>query len=454
MKYLLKLALLILVLSLVIVLNACKETEHPPTEETPVITTENPKSCEGCHTDFELLKRIATPDTGSAGGGCGGEIPEPLPPHERAYLSGEGFKEFKASSHGKLACTYCHNGVGNTGDKAVAHGSGFISHPSTHADEKCNYCHAEAVAGAKNSLHQQGWGQKSMVATRFGGSAQTFENLPSALKKGYNDNCSKCHATCGDCHVMKPKAIGGGLYKGHKFVKTPSMTDQCIACHSSRGGHAFLGLGAGTVPDVHFTNAGFTCLSCHTKHEVHGNGNTYNQRYQMPELPKCSNCHAVLETKNAYHSMHINTMNCNTCHSQDYNNCGSCHVAGDGARIVSHLKFKIGMNPIPETKSYKFATLRESLMAPDSWEKYSVTLPNFDLKPTYKYATPHNIQRWTVRTKVAADKACYDNCHIIKEGTNYRNKQYYLFNSDLNAWEVNACKPVVVDGKLPSSWGL
>ena len=39
------------------------------------------------------------------------------------------------------------------------------------------------------------------------------------MKDGYNTNCGKCHATCGDCHVNRPKAGGGGLYQAHNFSK-------------------------------------------------------------------------------------------------------------------------------------------------------------------------------------------------------------------------------------------
>jgi hypothetical protein len=112
------------------------------------------------------------------------------------------------------------------------------------------------------------------------------------------------------------------------------------------------------------------------------------------------------------------------------------------------------MNPIPNTKPYKFAVLRRSLMAPDSWDKFGIpTLTNFDSKPTYKYATPHNLIRWTSRTTVGAGKPCYDACHIVKDsdGT-VRNKQLYLFKSDLENWEMNATQSITVDGKLPSNW--
>jgi hypothetical protein len=80
-------------------------------------------------------------------------------------------------------------------------------------------------------------------------------------------------------------------------------------------------------------------------------------------------------------------------------------------------------------------------------------LPNFNALPVYNYATPHNILRWTDRTKVAAGKACTDACHITKDGEVIKNKQWYLFESDFKfEWEKSSSKSVTVDGKLPSSW--
>ena len=42
------------------------------------------------------------------------------------------------------------------------------------------------------------------------------------------------------------------------------MRKNCTTCHVSRGGHAYFGEGIGTVPDVHLTSAGFTCMNCHS----------------------------------------------------------------------------------------------------------------------------------------------------------------------------------------------
>lgn len=428
--------------------------------KTPLEVEQSPSvnSCEGCHTNYAHLKKVYTPDTAAAPGGCGGETPH-IEPYDRVYLGGEGYKAFKASTHGKIPCTSCHNGVDNTGDKKLAHSNNFIKHPSDYAVEKCGSCHASIVSKAHNNIHK-GWGQKSMLLLRYGlvytnaNEIETkFNQLPTRLKEGYNQNCARCHAGCGDCHVNRPAAGGGGLLNGHKFDK-PHMTNQCTICHSSRGAHAFFGIAPGTSPDVHQTK-GMTCTTCHKATELHGDGKVYDQRYKVSLLPKCEDCHKGMATKNIYHQVHIDDMNCQTCHSQNYNNCGSCHVGGQGARISSYQSFKIGMNPIQETKPFKFATLRRAVMAPDSWELYGVSqLPNFNVRPTYKYTTPHNIQKWTSRTRVAQGRPCFDNCHIIREGNILRNKELYLFNSDLLDWEKEANRTVVVDGKLPASWGI
>ena len=157
----------------------------------------------------------------------------------------------------------------------------------------------------------------------------------------------------------------------------------------------------------------------------------------------------------------MNNLSCYVCHSQPYNNCGSCHIHGEGARIHSYQGFKIGDNPIRNSISTKqgnaydfnkqWTLVRRTLSAPDSWQEYGTPLlPNFDAFPSYNYTTPHNIMLHTPQTTPEAGKPCYDACHIIKEGDIYRNKELYLFESDLELdWEVSSSKGVTVDGKLP-----
>ena len=409
-------------------------------------------SCEGCHTNYDHLKAVASPDTAVVGGGCGGDAPH-YEPYDRVHLGGTGFDAFKKSTHYTKSCVDCHNGVGDTDDKSIAHSGDFLKHPSTKAQEKCASCHAEEVSDAHNSIHQQGWGQKRKVTIRAGLSgAQDFADLPPDVIDGYNHNCATCHAsTCGDCHVNRPPAGGGGLMNGHNFTE-PEMVSTCVTCHKTRGGHAFLGVAPGSKPDVH-QQKGFDCMDCHKESDVHGDGQIYDQRYAVKGLVECTDCHSSVANSNQYHSKHIDDFSCYTCHSQDYNSCGNCHVGGLGARLTSHQDFKIGLNPIPDLKpGYKFALVRMTPAAPDAWEQYGMAqYSNFDALPTYNYTSPHNIQKITSRTDVG-DAFCGSKCHIRKDGDTFINKELYLFQENLKPYEVNATKGITVDGKLPESW--
>jgi len=295
-----------------------------------------------------------------------------------------------------------------------------------------------------------------MVTIRSGLSGpQDFDMLPAHQIEGYNNNCAQCHGTCGNCHVVRPATGGGGLSMGHKFNKTPDMLNVCVTCHVSTGEHAFLGVAPGTQPDLH-QQLGFDCLGCHDGHELHGDGQPVEQRYAYSELPACEDCHTGIEKVNTYHSMHYDEFSCYVCHSQDYNNCGSCHINGEGARIPSYMDFKIALNPIPDIKSEfgsEFALVRRTLAAPDNWKEYGVEkYKNFDAFPTYNYTSPHNLQKWTSRTQVASGTACSSSCHIRMEGDLMINKELFLFKADLLDWEISATKSITVDGKLPSSW--
>ncbi|MDA3954454.1 MAG: hypothetical protein PF485_12470 [Bacteroidales bacterium] len=409
-------------------------------------------SCEGCHINYAHLQEVYSPDTVAPAGGCGGEAPH-YEPYDRVYLGGEGYIDFKNSGHYAMGCIACHNGSDNTSDKNVAHSGDFISHPSMYYEEKCGTCHSEIADNFITSIHN-GTGQKRKVTMRSGLSgAEDFDQLPAHQIEGYTTNCATCHGTCGNCHIVRPAIAGGGLSNGHAFNKEPDMRKVCTACHVSRGGHAYFGEAIGTVPDVHLTNNSYTCMNCHSGAELHGDGNPVDQRYAYTELPTCENCHPDISTANNYHSVHYDDFNCQVCHSQDYNNCGSCHIHGEGARVPAYLGFKIASNPIPDIKSgFEFVLVRRTLAAPDNWIEYGETYSNFDVFPTYNYTTPHNILKHTSRTLVDDGADCYSNCHIRKEGEVLINNELYLFQEDLLDWEISATSGITVDGKLPDSW--
>ncbi len=409
-------------------------------------------SCEECHTDYERLILVHTPDTAAAVSGCGGDAPH-YEPYDRVFLGGEGYDAFKESGHYGLGCVGCHNGDPKAGQKEEAHSGDWTKHPSMFYEDKCGTCHKDITDNFTTSIHQ-GTGQKRKVALRSGKSGpDEFDQLPAHQIEGYNNNCATCHGTCGNCHVVRPPIGGGGLSLGHNFNKTPDMFNVCVTCHVSRGGHAYLGVASGTQPDVHLTKKDFDCLSCHDGLELHGNGEKVEQRYAYEELPKCEDCHTGLEEANSYHSKHFADFNCQVCHSQDYNNCGSCHIHGEGARVPSYLGFKIAVNPLPDIKEgYDLALVRRTLAAPDNWKEYGVeAYSSFDVLPTYNYTTPHNLLRWTGRTEVGTGM-CSKNCHIRREGDSLINKDLYLFQSDLLEWELDATTSITVDGKLPSYW--
>lgn len=410
-------------------------------------------SCEGCHTNYEHLKEVFSPDTEAPAGGCGGEAPH-YEPYDRVYMGGSGYYEFKQSGHYAVGCVGCHNGVDNTKDKDEAHSGDFLAHPSAKYQDKCGGCHKEITDNFTTSIHH-GTGQKRKVTMRSGLSGhEEFDKLPEHQIEGYNKNCATCHGTCGNCHIVRPPAGGGGLTNGHSFTKTPDMVSICVTCHVSRGGHAYLGVATGTKPDVHLTNNQYTCMNCHTGDELHGDGEPVEQRYAYSKLPKCENCHSSIAESNKYHTWHYEDFNCQVCHSQDYNNCGSCHVHGDGARIPSYLDFKIARNPIPDIKQdYKFVLVRRAPSAPDTWKEYGVDeYANFEAFPTYNYTSPHNILRWTSRTTVEDGQSCYESCHIREVDGEMINKELYLFDEYLLDWEKEASKDIVVDGHLPTVW--
>ena len=419
-------------------------------------------TCEGCHTDYEHLKLVYSPDTAAAVGGCGGDAPH-YEPYDRVFMGGQGYEDFKNSGHYRIGCVGCHNGKDETSDKTLAHSGDFLSHPSAEYQDKCGTCHTDATTSFTTSLHQ-GFGQKRKVTMRSGlEGAHQFDDLPQHKIEGYNANCATCHGTCGNCHVVRPPIAGGGLASGHRFNRNPDMLNTCISCHTSRGGHAYLGRDPGTVPDIHLTKAGFECIDCHTGAELHGTGESVEHRYAYSELPTCtsSNCHPDIETANSYHSMHITSFNCQVCHSQDYNSCGSCHIHGDGARQPSYMDFKIARNPLllndnPPDANHDFdlALVRRTLGAPDNWDVYvDEDYSNFDAFPIFNYTTPHNIQRWTSRTNEAGTGGCAINCHIRNDNGTLVNKELYLFMENLEeSWQQSSTGAITVDNELPAYW--
>ena len=207
--------------------------------------------------------------------------------------------------HSSIGCAGCHGGTSpvdaadDTTAFRTAH-SGVIRDPSAIGETGCSggSCHAGIVHRNETSIHSNLWGEKAHVALRNG--YESFEACPADIQDGFTKDCASCHTTCGQCHVSRPNAAGGGFLEqrvgySHKFIKTPSEENVCTACHGSRVGddwNANQERVPGNVPDVH-NQYGYTCLDCHTE-DLHGEGPSdaeYKSRYEVKDLPQCVDCH-------------------------------------------------------------------------------------------------------------------------------------------------------------------
>lgn len=328
--------------------------------------------------------------------------------------------------------------------KLAAH-EGMVHDPSMNAEDACGLCHNDIVTRFASSLHKNFHGYETLFEERTG---LDLEDHPE-LEEEFVGECGNCHTTCGQCHVSRPNSVRGGLVRGHRFLSVPNQTDQCTACHGSRVGEEYTGSRDGYRADVHYLQAGMNCMGCHSGHELHGDGVEYTTRYEMPDMPRCENCHGDVATANSYHNTHWNQLQCQVCHSQDYKNCNRCHVGGTGLREPSYLAFKMGRNPIAENRDYEYVVLRHIPIAEDTYEPWGhADLSDFSNLPTWKYASPHNIQRWTTRTDTTGGLSCSETCHQTPNDP----EGWFLRETDLESMteaEQEANRPYIVPDSPP-----
>lgn len=318
-------------------------------------------------------------------------------------MAGSGMDAFLNSSHG-LDCRYCHGGQTGVLLKAEAHVD-LIPDPSALSVNRCADCHADKASRVAHSLHTTMRGYHTFFEARTG---RTLDSDPQIRAK-YDAQCNKCHATCGSCHISRPDQAGGGFIAGHNIRRLPEMSLQCTACHGSRVGDEYTGAHAGLRPDVHYVPNSLHCKQCHNSARIHGDGTAYADRYSVENPVACRQCHAV-GSDNAYHAVHGADFQCQVCHSQDYKNCADCH-AGVGTQQPSWLQFKIGRNPIPDKRAGEMVVLRHIPVSENTYDLWGVASPNFASLPTWKYATPHNVVRWTARTDTSGGQSCFAVCH-------------------------------------------
>ena len=339
----------------------------------------------------------------------------PLEPWEKVLVDADAFA---ADVHSQFACTDCHGGE-QSNEKEAAH-TGLIAYPSTEP-ELCSRCHSDIATAYANSLHNTQAGYWTTINAR-----SVPENHPQ-LEEMFGNHCASCHTSCGDCHVSQPRSVGGGFVDGHVFDATPSMTQNCTACHGSRVGNEYLGKHEDLMGDVHFRQGRMKCTDCHSGDQLHGSAagtapDPAGHRYEGMQTPACETCHpdAKTNTEIVQHQIHGNKLSCQVCHSITYTSCDGCHVAiseetGNPyfSTEGSYFTFLIGRNPRQdENRPYEYVPVRHIPIAPTSYEYYGEDLlTNFDSLPTWAYATPHNIQRVTPQNQTC--EACHDNAELF-----------------------------------------
>ena len=91
--------------------------------------------------------------------------------------------------------------------------------------------------------------------------------------------------------------------------------------------------------------------------------------------------------------------------------------SGDGSAGFTlestQIDFKIGRNPIQSGyRPWKFVPVRHVPVTEDSFSDYGENLlDDFDALPTWKYATPHTIQRITPQNESC--NSCHGNADIF-----------------------------------------
>ena len=336
---------------------------------------------------------------------------EPLAPHEKIYVDSD-FAEDEF--HGELCCHECHGGDPSEPDWKKAH-EGVVKDPSyPDPSNTCGACHDLIAENYQSSLHVTLSPYKKIIGQR----AASGKGVPPKVEEAMGNHCGSCHSSCGTCHISRPQVVGGGLLDGHIIQKRPPMQQVCTACHGSRVGQEYLGQNKGMKPDIH-KDKYFRCEKCHKAEEMHGDGKEYAHRYQVENAPKCLDCHeAIFEPKaeNAKnHWVHKDQVSCHVCHSQPYKNCTACHVGKDDHGFPyyktkgSFMGFKIALNPLrSERRPEKFVTVRHVPIDHETFGFYAEgALKDFDVLPTWKYATPHNIRRKTPQNETC--NACHGN---------------------------------------------
>lgn len=183
-----------------------------------------------------------------------------------------------------------------------------------------------AQAYFSTSLHATRQGKVTAYAKENGG-MELITNIPMDSLA-----CLKCHSTTGlypDGTSINNETYAPSCQDCHNFA-TGSAVDQqtCYNCHNRQVYEKQLYPDSEANGDVH-RKKGMTCMSCHKKDEMHGDGTAYAS-WLEPGASKtsCVECHPLSGlSSNTSHDMHAKTekVDCLACHTTSIVSCTNCH---------------------------------------------------------------------------------------------------------------------------------
>ncbi len=171
----------------------------------------------------------------------------------------------------------------------------------------------------QTSLHKQRTGFKNAYSTVNNGmeiiTGITYEQLA----------CKQCHSIT-------------GFFANGSLIDPATYNPICVDCHNSQNGFVVEEVSCLNChqrqlrerelyqsEDVH-TNEGLTCISCHSKEELHGDDSiSYLSLKQTGAIKtNCTNCHTQLNN-NPSHNRHVGKVDCAACHAVSVYSCSGCH---------------------------------------------------------------------------------------------------------------------------------
>ncbi|RCK72858.1 MAG: 5'-Nucleotidase domain protein [Ignavibacteriae bacterium] len=177
---------------------------------------------------------------------------------------------------------------------------------------------AQSPGNFSTSLHATRAGKAYWYKTENGG-FESLTNIPMS-----NLKCTKCHpGTYADGSTVDPATYTPNCNDCHNFAQGSSVAEnQCLKCHSRQKAEINL------YSDVH-RSKGMVCTSCHTKKEMHGDGNSYNSMFEVGAMErKCEDCHTT-QPNTLSHTVHGDNLECKACHSKTVISCFNCHFESE-----------------------------------------------------------------------------------------------------------------------------